>query len=651
VPSREVYWNITNHNMMYLLLITVLVVFLFRMGRYMSVLLNGKKNPVSLAGGAKSLACLWREGLSQRRIRRDPLAGLMHLFLFWGFVVLFIGTLVVALQADFNIHVLVGQFYLWFSLVLDLAGLFALLGVVGLVYRRLIIRPPGLKGITEDWILLIGIALILISGFVVEGLRQVANNDPWALWSPVGWLFFRFFSLFRVDLTFAHRVLWWSHLSLSMMFIAYIPFSKARHLLFAPFNIFFSANRRIGDLLPLEVNKLDNSFGASKANTFTRKHILETFSCTHCGRCELGCPAFLTDKPLSPKGLNSKLTDFLGRKSEGEQVVTSAWTLAPEAIWACTTCGYCESECPVIINQVGRIVEMRRSLVLEHGEVPVEMRPIMRNIEKQGNPWGEWWGYRGEWAKSLGVPLLKDIGKADILYWVGCLGSFDERSREISVAVIKSLKALLVDFAILGKEERCCGDAVRRIGEEYLFQKLARENIATIEKYSIKKIITNCPHCFNVLKNEYSSAMGASFEVQHYSEFLAERLQKGAAELVGNVNKSVTYHDSCYLGRYNGIYEAPRQVLAGIPGLQLVEIERNLEKSFCCGAGGGHMWMDEGTGDRINQVRSQQALETGVKTIVTSCPFCLTMLEDGSRSVEGAVEVVDLAELVAKVIS
>ncbi|MHB1404560.1 MAG: heterodisulfide reductase-related iron-sulfur binding cluster [Desulfitobacteriaceae bacterium] len=651
MPAREVYWNIINHNLIYLLLLVTLFIFLYGVGGQIRALMKGKKQTGLVKDLLKGLNVLWQEGLKQKRIRRDTLAGYMHLFLFWGFSVLFVGTLIVALQADFGIRVLVGQFYLWFSLALDLAGLLALIGVVGLVYRRVVVRPAGLSAVTEDWVLLVFIAFILITGFLVEGVRQAATADPWTLWSPVGFLFSMMFRSLGVNLPETHRILWWLHLILGMGFLAYLPFGKITHLLFAPLNILLSANRETGKILTLDVNTPSPFFGAGRIEGFTPKQIIESSACTRCGRCEQGCPAFLTHKPLSPKELNNTLMDFFTAKGlTGEKVFAPFGPLTPETIWACTTCGYCENECPVLIDQVSRTVEMRRSLVLEEGRVPDEMRQVLRNLDKQGNPWGEWRGSRGLWAQAAAVPLLKDKGKTDVLFWVGCMGSFDERSQQISGAVIKLLQASQVDFAILGDEENCCGDAVRRVGEEYLFQKLARENIKTMEKYGVKKIITACPHCYQTLKSDYGSQMGAKFEVRHYTEFVAELLQTGSLQSTRDLNKSVTYHDPCYLGRYNNIYEAPRQVLNSIPGLELTEMERNRDKSFCCGAGSGHMWMDEGAGERINHVRAQEAMDTGARTVVTSCPFCLTMMEDGTRANASEVEVIDLAELVAKTI-
>lgn len=636
---------------MYVLLLLTMAIFLYGMGGQILALIKGKKHPDTSVGLLKNVKVLWQEGLKQKRIRRDSLAGFLHLFLFWGFSVLFVGTLIVALQADFGLHVLVGWFYLWFSLALDLAGLLALIGIIGLIYRRAVVRPAALTPTSEDWVLLILITLILVTGFWVEGVRQAATADPWALWSPVGYLFSIIVSSLGINLLGAHKILWWLHLSLAMGFLAYLPFSKVRHLIFAPLNILLSGHNKTGMLLVLDVNTPSPVFGAGKIEGFTRRHMLGSLACTRCGRCEEGCPAFLTHKPLSPKELNHTLKNFFsGGGLKEEKIFAPVGPLAPETIWACTTCGYCENECPVLIEQVSRTIEMRRSLVLEEGRIPDEMRKVLRGFEKQGNPWGEWRGSRGQWAQAAAVPQLKNKGKADVLYWVGCMGSYDQRSQQISEAVIKLLKASQTDFAILGDEEICCGDAVRRVGEEYLFQKLARANIKTLEKYGVKKILTSCPHCYNTLKDDYSSGMGAKFEVQHYTEFVAELMQKGSIQLTGEFKNTVTYHDSCYMGRYNGVYEEPRQVINSIPGLKLTEMVRNRDKSFCCGAGGGHMWMEEGLGERINQVRAQEAAATGAHTVITACPFCLTMLEDGTRAHAKEIEVIDLAEVVAKVI-
>ncbi len=381
-------------------------------------------------------------------------------------------------------------------------------------------------------------------------------------------------------------------------------------------------------------------------------------ACTRCGRCLDHCPAALSGKPLAPKknwdALRTHMeekgrTRKLGAKVDQEQKNLIGEVLAEDVIWACTNCLACAMACPVFIPCVDKFLEMRRYLVLMESRFPPEVQLVFRNMENNSNPWGVGSGLRAEWAKGLEVKTMAEDREVELLFWVGCAGSFDDRNKKVATSLVKILRAMEVKFSILGTEEGCCGDAARRIGNEYLYQSLVHANIEVLNGYGVQRILTLCPHCFNTLKNEYPQ-FGGHYEVIHYTQFLAEALRQGRLKLKNPVEKVLTYHDSCYLGRANEIYEEPRQILKSIPSLQLVEMERNHVLSFCCGAGGGRMWMEEKLGTRINQLRTDQALQTGATLVATACPYCLTMIGDGikEKELEEKMAAYDITELVVQ---
>jgi Fe-S oxidoreductase len=453
-----------------------------------------------------------------------------------------------------------------------------------------------------------------------------------------------------------HRVL--IHAVPAFVLFAYVTISHSplQHLFLSPLNIFFRSFKTRGALDPIPNFEEAETFGARELSELTWKQLLDLEACTNCGRCQDVCPAHLTGKPLSPRRMTQNLKEHLWREGP-ELLATPPDQRQPEAImetsvgddelWACTTCMACEEACPVYIEQVRRNVELRRYLVLVATKYSSEVRLTLKNLEKSNNPWGASRGTRAEWTQGLGVKNFAEAENPELLFWVGCVGSFDARNQKVATSLVKILQASNIRFGILGNEEGCCGDPARRIGNEYLFQNTAEANIEIMKGSGVKKILTMCPHCFHTLKNEYPQ-FGGEFQVVHHTQFLTELISSGKLKLTKPINKVITYHDSCYLGRANQIYDPPRKILESIPGLKLIEMKQYRQQSFCCGAGGGRMWMEEHIGTRINQMRTNHAIATKADLIGTACPYCLTMLFDGIKE-KGKAETMaafDLSELV-----
>lgn len=712
-PTRELYWNISGYWIMYLLFLAVVACFVFFFYRRYRLWKLG--TPKELQGSVKErLLGAVADVFTQRRVVREKGPGIMHLAIFWGMLFCILATTFVALQADFGLQILYGDFYLYFiSLAVDLAGFVCIVGVVIALVRRLGKFNKNLENEPADVLMLVLLLVILVTGFVTEGLRIVGTNDPWAYWSPIGYVFSLMFeNLDEGALSLAHQITWWAHMGLAFAFLATFTYTKMVHALFIPGNAYFRSLEAKGTLEPVDFEDEDlETMGVRCLEEFTWKDIYDTQACIRCGRCQANCPASLSEKELSPKNLiqnmrassekrgsvllNTVSQEELDELKEWEETQTASDKLnessleektkedkspsederkkyaqikkrakkpvrteeqeemldqpvvgeviSEDALWQCTTCRSCAEQCPARIDQPEKILKLRTYQVSMESAFPSEAQQAFRNMETNGNPWGIGWQKRADWAKDLDVPTLEENPDAEYVYWPGCSGAFDARSRKVATAFVSLLKEAGVNFAIIGNAEKCCGDSARRLGNEYVYYLLASENIETLNSYGVKKIVTQCPHCMHALSVDYPQ-MGGNYEVIHHSQLLADLVSHGKLHPSKCDFDTVTYHDSCYLGRYHDIFEQPRDVLKST-GAQIVEMNRNHSRSFCCGAGGGHMWLEEKEGSRINNMRAQQALDTKAEALVTACPFCLTMLSDGIAAQDKQIPVKDMAEI------
>jgi Fe-S oxidoreductase/nitrate reductase gamma subunit len=616
------------------------------------------------------LISLFRFGIAQTRILKESYPGLMHLLIFWGFLLPFLVALLVAIGLMPGLPKALSYLL---SLLLDLCGLAAIVGVILAIYRRYVQRPDRLDNLAQDSIGLILILAIILSGFTVASFRMATTGVGWTIASPVGSTLALAFQLRgdEANLIF-YGIFRRIHLFCVLGFIAYLPFSKLFHLITTPLSIYFRSKEPKGALVAIAPEEFETAetFGVSQIDQFTWKDLLDLDACTRCGRCQDNCPAHLSEKPLSPKKVIQDLKRCMEEKSPlllakgsgedgasggqdgAEETPIQGEYVSDDELWACTTCRNCLEHCPVFIEQMPKIIDLRRYLVMMEARFPAEVTTVFKNFEVNSNPWGMGLTTRGDWCKELGVKTLAEDCDIEWLYYVGCSGSFDDRSKRVATAFVQLLQAAGIKFGILGQEEGCCGDSARRSGNEYLFQIMAQQNIEVFNAYEVKKIVTTCPHGYNTLKNEYPQ-LGGSYEVKHHSELIAELLAEGKLVLdAGAEERAIVYHDSCYLGRYNDIYDQPREILSKIPGASIREMERNRERGFCCGAGGARMWMEEHLGNRINEMRTDQALETKPSVICTACPFCLTMIEDGikAKDMETPTPTMDIAELIEQLL-
>jgi Fe-S oxidoreductase/nitrate reductase gamma subunit len=624
----------------------------------------------------KRAAGLLLYALGQRRILSQPYPGLMHGLIFFSFVIFFIATSLVGIQLDAGFLILKGSFYLIFELVVNAFTLLFLAGLGLAAFRRYVLKPDRLKIRLDDGFILGALTFIALTGLTLEVLRLRGQQPAWAQWSWLGYTVARLLGPLPTQPSAIYPYIWGLHQLAVFSLIASLPYTKFLHIVSSPVNIFFRRLDSPGAIPQIEnIEETEEHLGAGSIEHFAWKQLLDGDACTECGRCQAVCPAYAAGQPLSPKilvtDLRDRMSEYPGALWKWQKRIVERIPLLrrlalgssdppprelvgevflDETLWSCTTCRACEQECPVFIEQVSEIVDMRRYLALEEGRLPDTLAQALRNTERQGNPWGQPRHQRAEWAAGLDVPLIADTGQADVLYWVGCAGSYDPRNQRVTQDMIRIFRAAGVDFAILGQEESCNAEWARRAGEEYLYQVQATGNIDTLKQYSFKRIVTQCPHCFNTLKNEYPQ-FGGQWEVIHHSQFILELISTGQIRLGGYLpGNPVTYHDSCYLGRYNQIYDAPRQVLGSLPGLEFAELPRSRERGFCCGGGGSGMWLEHEAGQRVNDVRIDEihALEPGLAAV--ACPFCLIMLDEAAMGREAghSLALKDIAEIVAQ---
>ena len=607
----------------------------------------------------------------QTRVIREY-AGMLHFFVFWGFLMLQIETFEYMIRGffpSFTFGQIIGlTTYNGLLLAQDVAGLLVLAAVTLLAIRRFGVRPAHSIQTSDAAVILAGIGGLMVTKFLFHGAEIATTSEAeiatrWDTdFTPVASFVAGLFGGAATQpagggLHLFGQAMYFGHLAIVVFFANYIPLGKHLHLLGAMPNVFFRKLEPNGALYPIDLeNESAEYFGASKLEDLSWKQLLDTYACTECARCEHYCPAFNTGKELNPMQIIHKLKDHIkekGRivlqegKKDHEFPLLAGGIISKEELMACTTCGACVANCPVNIEHVDTIIDMRRYIVLTESDVSPEVSRTFKNMERSQNPWGVPNRTRAEWAEGLDIPLMSELETPpEYLFWVGCAGSFDDRQKKVTQAMAKILKRAGVSFAILGPEEQCTGDAARRIGNEYLYHAMATANVEILNTYKVTKIITTCPHCFHTIGKEYPQ-VGGHYEVIHHTKLLNDLIRERKVTLTANSHKKYVYHDSCYIGRWNDDYSNPRQTLAQVPGAEIKEMEWKERKALCCGAGGGRMWMEEHTGKRVNVHRSDMAIAAGGDAVVVNCPFCMTMISDGLKARDNEMPTLDLAEVVA----
>lgn len=669
---RPTFWNIPEWLQIAVYLAGAIAILVFLYGMWLHIHHWRKGKGKFDWGPLGTRLKMWLTmGVATKKVVLDqPPAGLMHANLMWGMIILFIGTALATIDWDITRplidpnkwRLLQDGFYVLYKAVLDIFGLLALIGLGIAFWIRYGQKPERLDGrsgkrfFREDLWIIGALLLIVLTGFIIEALRLAAQPAETArlgervmyctTCSVVGWPFSRWLLSFDVGaLEALHRAIWVFHAGLALVFIGSVSFTKMGHFAISSINTFFKKLEPAGAIPKIENLEEQEAFGVSKLEEFTWKQLLDFDACTRCGRCQDACPATMTGKALSPKNVIVKLFEVshekMPRAIHGE-------VIDAQELWDCTTCMGCVNACPVSIDQLGTLIDLRRCLTLSEGAVQPSGASAMNSMERQGNPYGLPKADRLKWTEGLDVPRAQAGEEYDALFWVGCAGAYDQRAQKITRAFVKIMQAASVKFAVMS-EERCNCESARRLGNEYLYQMATLENVENLKQYDFKRIVTTCPHCFNTLKNEYPQ-FDSNFDVVHHTQLIAELIGSGRIKPSKSPQQTITYHDSCYLGRYNGLYDPQREILKSIGGVNLVEMPRSRANGLCCGGGGGRMWLEESTGTRINNRRVQDALEVNAQTVASACPFCLSMLDDGAKALQVDEKLArkDIAELVVE---
>ncbi len=639
-------------------------------------------HPIKRAWGVVLVVLGQRRVLQSVSFKWKDMAGIGHALIFWGFVSMVVSYILFifldSIRPWISGYILTPgglKFFFWW---MDIVAIVVLTAIAWAAVRRWLVKPGRLANLRswEPAIILLFITSLMVfsmltgimevaaakAGAVPVNAATTAYSESTPIVGNLGRLLADAgFPMGAADTL--HGLFYWVHYLIILSFGVYIPFSKHMHMMASPLNVFFRSLEPRGAIIPIKDIEKAEVWGAKRPHDFSWKELLDGYACAVCGRCTFNCPANISGKPLSPMDLIEHVKHNLlavgpelaknGKTKEEKDKITDAHPLfddkvTEEWVWNCVTCAACEQECPVMVEHIDTIIDLRRNLVMTEAKMPPTAEQTLRSMETRGHPWRGTQFSRTDWTKGLNVKVISNGGEVDVLFWVGCTPALEERSQKTAQAMARVLERAGVNFAILGVEESCNGDPARRIGNEYLFKMLAEQNIEALKKYKFKTILTTCPHCFNTLRNEYPQ-FGGQFEVEHYATYIKKLLDQGKLKMGKPIQATLTYHDSCYLGRHNGVYEEPRQIIEAIPGIKLKEVPlRNREHGYCCGAGGGHMWVEESSGKRINHVRSEQILETNPDLVGVSCPFCLQMFKEGieSKGVKDKVKEVDVIELI-----
>lgn len=668
--SREIMWMIPNSFKITMYLMLAVATVIFVKGFYDKIsFVASDKGILSLfkkEGGLRPEKFNWSNFFNTifftGKVPRNGEVGIFHALIFYGFMILWIATDLVAIHYDTPFKVFEGTVYIVVSFLADMAGLMILLGL-GLAYYRRYIKKPDYLSATQpkrEMFMYIMLLLLVVIGYALEGIRISGTGMPIGerLWSPVGWAVALFINLLGMNedtMALTYRSLWMFHMANTMVFLASIPYSKFSHMILIPFTSLITPYRRGGVLEPMDFeNEEAETFGLGKLSELTSKNRLDLLSCVECGRCTMVCPANLSGKSLNPKTIITKARDFSQSVLANGEKDADLWGEHPlyssNELDACTTCGACMEECPANIEHVNIIMEAKRYKTLTLGDIPGSAADATTKIKINGNPWGITQDDRFKWSEGLEVPVIEAGKKVDYLYYVGCAGSYDAANQKVVRDTVMLLKKAGVSFAVMGKTEKCNGDPIRRFGDEYSFYEVAIENIANMRQYEFSKVVTHCPHCLHTIGKEYAKFEDGAFETVHHTELLAELIKSGKLKPVLEVNEEMTFHDPCYLGRHHGEYNAPREVLKSIPGVILKEMTRSKDKSLCCGMGGGNMWYELPEGQDISHNRLGDVGEVKVEKLATSCSYCLINFNSSKSQVKETenLEIEDVASILAK---